>query len=188
MTSISNPTHHMLNNRHSAMYCWWSTWRLLYVPSRHGSITKGEIKSSAHCISIVQLAVNSFTRHIIGNFGDHFTDQTTQPTASHLWRTTVTVVKTISSANPTTLKGKIKNVTTCLGGAVGSVAVRATVIGESGFEPGPIIVSGYSGACFETKFSGRHRGFYGVLFNLICDSWLILGLETLSISHCLNHW
>ena len=125
MTSISNPTHHMLNNRHSAMYCWWSTWRLLYVPSRHGSITKGEIKSSAHCISIVQLAVNSFTRHIIGNFGDHFTDQTTQPTASHLWRTTVTVVKTISSANPTTLKGKIKNVTTCLGGAVGSVAVRA---------------------------------------------------------------
>jgi len=43
-----------------------------------------------------------------------------------------------------------------------------TVIGESGFEaqPGPIIVSGYSGVCFEIKFSGRHRGFDGVLFNL----------------------
>jgi len=39
-----------------------------------------------------------------------------------------------------------------------------------------IIVSGYSGVCFEIKFSGRHRGF---------DS--ILGSETLSISRCLNH-
>jgi len=42
------------------------------------------------------------------------------------------------------------------------------VIGESGFEAqaGQIIVSGYSGICFEIKFSGRHRGFDGVLFNL----------------------
>jgi len=24
--------------------------------------------------------------------------------------------------------------------------------------------------------------------SLICDRWLMLGLETLSISHCLNHW
>ena len=31
---------------------------------------------------------------------------------------------------------------------------------------GPIIVSGYSGVCFEIKFSGTHRGFDGVLFNL----------------------
>jgi len=39
------------------------------------------------------------------------------------------------------------------------------VIGKSGFEaqPGPIIVSGYSGVCFEIKLSGRHRGFDGVL-------------------------
>ena len=53
-----------------------------------------------------------------------------------------------------------------------SVALRyalpATVFGESGFEAqaGRIIVSGYSGVCFEIKFSGRHRGFDGVLFNL----------------------
>ena len=42
------------------------------------------------------------------------------------------------------------------------------VIGESGFEAqlGPIIVSGYSGVCFEIKFSGRHRGFDGALYNL----------------------
>jgi len=47
-------------------------------------------------------------------------------------------------------------------------ALLATVIGESGFEAqvGPIIVSGYSGVCFEIKFSGRHRWFDGVLFNL----------------------
>jgi len=44
----------------------------------------------------------------------------------------------------------------------------AAVIGESGFkaQAGRIIVSGYSGVCFENKFSGRHRGFDGVLFNL----------------------
>jgi len=33
-------------------------------------------------------------------------------------------------------------------------------------QAGRIIVSGYSGVCFEIKFSGRHRGFDGVLFNL----------------------
>ena len=64
----------------------------------------------------------------------------------------------------------LRHVVACLGGAVGSVAVRAayTVIGESGFEAqaGPVIVSGYSGVCFEIKFSGRYRGFDGVLFNL----------------------
>ena len=44
----------------------------------------------------------------------------------------------------------------------------ATVIGESGFEAraGPIIASGYSGICCEIKFTGRHRGFDSVLFNL----------------------
>jgi len=53
-----------------------------------------------------------------------------------------------------------------------SVALRyalpATVIGESGFEAqaGRIIVSIHSGVCFEIKFSGRHRGFDSVLFNL----------------------
>jgi len=42
------------------------------------------------------------------------------------------------------------------------------VIGESELEAqaGQIIVSGYRGVCFEIKFSGRHRGFDGVLFNL----------------------
>jgi len=39
----------------------------------------------------------------------------------------------------------------------------ATVIGESG----RIIVSDYRGVCFEIKFSGRHRGFDGVLFKSV---------------------
>ena len=40
--------------------------------------------------------------------------------------------------------------------------------GKSEFEAqaGLIIVSGYSDVCFKIKFSGRHRGFDGVLFNL----------------------
>ena len=40
--------------------------------------------------------------------------------------------------------------------------------GESGFEAqaGRIIVSGYSGVCFAIKFSGRHREFNSVLFNM----------------------
>ena len=48
----------------------------------------------------------------------------------------------------------------CLSGTVGSVMrCLPTVIGESGFEAraGPIIASGYSGVCFEIKFSGRQR-------------------------------
>jgi len=49
-----------------------------------------------------------------------------------------------------------------------STRCLATVIGESVFEAqaGRVIVSGYSGVCFEIKFSGRHIGFDGVLFNL----------------------
>ena len=46
----------------------------------------------------------------------------------------------------------------------------ATVTDESGFEArarlAESFVSGYSGVCFEIKFSGRHRGFDSVLFKL----------------------
>jgi len=47
-------------------------------------------------------------------------------------------------------------------------ALPGTMIGESGFEAqaGRIIVSGYSGVCFDIKLSSRHRWFDGVLFNL----------------------
>ena len=42
------------------------------------------------------------------------------------------------------------------------------MISESEFEAraGRIIVSGYSGVCFEIKFSGRYRGFDDVFFSL----------------------
>ena len=44
----------------------------------------------------------------------------------------------------------------------------------------------YSGVCFEIKFSAGTEG--STVSSLICDCWLILGSETLSISRCLNHW
>ena len=47
----------------------------------------------------------------------------------------------------------------CSGGAVGSVAVRAAWLRR-------LASLGYSGVCFEIKFSGRHRGFDESLFNL----------------------
>jgi len=59
----------------------------------------------------------------------------------------------------------------CPGGAIGSVAVRAawlrwpTSLGSRPRLAG-LFVSCYSGVCFEIKFSGRHRGFDGVLFKL----------------------
>ena len=59
---------------------------------------------------------------------------------------------------------------TCLGGAVGSVAVRAAWLRWSaslGSRPRLArSLLGFSGVCFEIKFSGRHRGVDGVLLNL----------------------
>ena len=59
----------------------------------------------------------------------------------------------------------------CPGGGVGSVMVRVawlwwpTSLGSRA-RLARSFVSGYSGVCFEIKFSGRHRGFDGVLFKL----------------------
>jgi len=61
-----------------------------------------------------------------------------------------------------------KQIPACLGGTVGSIIVRTDWLRWLA-SPGPtrpIIVTGYSGVCFEIKFSGRHRGFDSVLFNL----------------------
>ena len=60
---------------------------------------------------------------------------------------------------------------------------------ESVFEAkaGRIIVSGYSGV-YALRLNSR-AGTKGstLLSSLIGDRWLMLGLETLSISRCLNH-
>jgi len=61
------------------------------------------------------------------------------------------------------------------------VASRYSLLGYDGRRvwvrgpAGRITVSGYSGVCFEIKFSGRHRGFdRSTVSSLICDRWLIL--------------
>ena len=60
----------------------------------------------------------------------------------------------------------------CLGGAIGSVAVRAAWLqrptGLQGSRPrlAGSFVSRYSGVCIEIKLSGSHTGFDGVLFKL----------------------
>ena len=72
----------------------------------------------------------------------------------------------------------------CPSGTIGSIAVRVawlqwpTSLGSRPRLAGSF-VSGYSGICFEIKFSGRYREFDGCPL-LNCDRWLILGLEALS--------
>ena len=45
--------------------------------------------------------------------------------------------------------------------------------------------AGQLNAYSENNISGKHRQ---TVSSLICDRWLMLSLETLSISCCLNHW
>ena len=58
------------------------------------------------------------------------------------------------------------------------------MIGESGFEaqPGQIIVSGYRLAAYALRLNSRAGTEGSTASFLICDRWLILGSETLSIS------
>ena len=56
-------------------------------------------------------------------------------------------------------------------------------------QAGPIIVSGYSGVCLKLNSRAGTEG--STVSSLICDRWLILGIETLGISRCLttdNRW
>ena len=78
----------------------------------------------------------------------------------------------------------------CLGGAVGSVAVCAAWLWWSaslGLRPSlarslcQIIVA------YALRLNSRAGTEGSTVSSLICDRWLILGLETLSISRCLNH-
>jgi len=78
-----------------------------------------------------------------------------------------------------------------LGGAVGSVAVRAAWLRWSatlGSRPRlaeslcQVIVA------YTLRLNSRAGTEGSTMSSLICDRWLILGSETLSISRCLNHW
>ena len=79
----------------------------------------------------------------------------------------------------------------CLGGAVGSVTVRAAWLRWSaspGSRPGLArslceVIAVYA---FRLNSLAGTEG--STVSSLICDRWLILGSETLSISRCLNHW
>jgi len=74
----------------------------------------------------------------------------------------------------------------CLGGTVGSVAVRAAwlwrVWVRGPGRPDQVI------AAYALRLNSRAGTEGSTVSSLICDHWLILGSETLSISRCLNHW
>jgi len=75
----------------------------------------------------------------------------------------------------------------CPGGAVGSVAVRAAWLRRSaslGSRPRLARSLCQVIAAYALRLNSR-AGIEGSTVS--CDRWLILGLETLSISRCLNH-
>ena len=81
--------------------------------------------------------------------------------------------------------------TACLGGAVGSVTLRAAWLRWSA-SPGSSLGLARSLcqviAAYALRLYSRAGTEGSTVSSLICDRWLILGSETLSISRCLNHW
>ena len=81
--------------------------------------------------------------------------------------------------------------TACLGGAVGSVAVRAAWLRWSA-SPGsrPRLARSLCQviAVYALRLNSRAGTEGSTVSSLIFDRWLIMGSETLSISRCLNHW
>ena len=79
----------------------------------------------------------------------------------------------------------------CLGGAVGSVAIHAAWLRWSaslGLRPGLAWSLCQDIAAYALRLNSRAGTEGSTVSSLICDHWLMLGLETLSISRCLNHW
>ena len=79
----------------------------------------------------------------------------------------------------------------CLGGAVGSVAVRAAWLQWSAsLGSRPRLARSFRQviATYALRLNSRPGTEGSTVSSLICDRWLILGLETLNISRCLNHW
>ena len=80
----------------------------------------------------------------------------------------------------------------CRGGAVGSITIRAAWLRWSaslGSKTGLARSLCQVIAAYALRINSR-AGTEGSTVSslLICDRWLILGLETFSISRCLNHW
>jgi len=79
----------------------------------------------------------------------------------------------------------------CLGGTVGSVVVRAAWLRWSaslGSRPRLARSLCQVIAAYALRLNSRAGTEGSTVSSLICDRWLILGLETLIISRCLNHW
>jgi len=78
-----------------------------------------------------------------------------------------------------------------LSGAVGSVAVRTAWLRWStslGLRPRLAGSLCQVIAAYALRLSSQAGTEGSTVSSLICDRWLMLGLETLSISRCLNHW
>ena len=79
----------------------------------------------------------------------------------------------------------------CLSGAVGSIAVCAAWLQWSATVGSRPRLAGSLCqviAAYALRLNSRAGTEGSTVSSLICDGWLILGLETLSISRCLNHW
>ena len=79
----------------------------------------------------------------------------------------------------------------CLGGAVDIVAVRAAWLRWSAsLSSRPRLAESLCQviAAYALRLNSRAGTEGSTVSSLICDCWLILGSETLSISRCLNHW
>ena len=79
----------------------------------------------------------------------------------------------------------------CLAGAVGGVAVRAVWLWWSaslGSRPRLARSLCQIVAAYALRLNSQAGTEGSTVSSLICDRWLILGLETLNISRCLNHW
>jgi len=79
----------------------------------------------------------------------------------------------------------------CLGGAVDSVAVRTAWLRWSaslGSRPRLAESLCQVIAAYALRLNSRAGTEGSTVSSLICDRWLILSSEALSISRCLNHW
>ena len=79
----------------------------------------------------------------------------------------------------------------CLDGVLGSVAVHAAWLRWSaslGSKPRLAESLCQVIAAYALRLNSWAGTEGLIVSSLICDRWLILGLETLSISRCLNHW
>jgi len=77
----------------------------------------------------------------------------------------------------------------CPGGTVASVAVRTAWLRSASLGSRPRLAGSLCQviAAYALRLNSRTGTEGSMVSSLICDHWLILGLETLSVSRCSNH-